>query len=142
MKFAEKIKCAREELNLNQTEMAEKLGVSRRTYIRYEQGDCIPRDHKVMEKAADLLGVSIDYLFDGRDEFILKAEDTYGYRGKIQARKILDETEQLCAGGSLSPADEEKFQEHMFQIFNRMKERNRIRYAQARELAEKKPEDK
>lgn len=137
MKFAEKIKCARDELKLSQAEMAERFGVSRRTYVRYEQGDCIPRDPKVMERIADLLGVSIDYLLDEKDEFILKAEDAYGYRGKMQAQKILNATEQLCAGGILSPADEEKFQEHMFQIFNRMKERNRIRYAQARELAEK-----
>lgn len=140
MNLAEKLKFCRAEMKLSQIEMAEKIGVSRRTYINYEQGTSLPREPKVLEKMADLLGVSIDYLMDGRDDFLLKTEDAYGYRGKMQAKKILDATEQLCAGGSLSPADEEQFQQHMFQIFTKMKERNRIRYAQAHENAEKKPE--
>ncbi len=140
MNLAEKLKFCRAEMKLSQMEMAEKIGVSRRAYINYEQGTSLPRDAKVMEKMADLLGVSMDYLMDGRDDFILKTEDAYGYRGKMQAKKILDATEQLCAGGSLSPADEEQFQQHMFQIFTRMKERNKIRYAQAHENADKKPE--
>lgn len=140
MNLAEKLKFCRTEMKLSQIEMAAKLGVSRRAYINYEQGTSLPRDVRVMERMADLLGVSMDYLMDSRDEFLLKTEDAYGYRGKLQAKRILDATEQLCAGGSLSPADEEQFQQHMFQIFTRMKERNRIRYTQAHENAEKKPE--
>lgn len=46
--------------------MADKLGVSQPSYIRYEQGTAEPSQENLV-KIADIFDVSIDYLL-GRDD--------------------------------------------------------------------------
>ena len=49
-----------------QAEMAELLGVGRTTYTKYERGD-IRLSAEVLEKLAQVFGVSVDYIL-GRDD--------------------------------------------------------------------------
>lgn len=55
------LKRERERQGLTQQEMADKLGVKRPTYTRYESGDRQP-DIETQCKIATLLGVTVDYL--------------------------------------------------------------------------------
>jgi transcriptional regulator with XRE-family HTH domain len=64
--FHKQLTKLRKEYNLTQEELANKLGVSRSTYAQYEFGRRHP-DFSLLEKIADLFGVSIDFLF-GRVE--------------------------------------------------------------------------
>ena len=50
-----------------QRQMAEKLGISQPSYIRYENGTSEPTMENLV-KIADILDVSIDYML-GRKEF-------------------------------------------------------------------------
>ena len=52
---------------LTQRQMAEKLGISQPSYIRYENGTSEPTMENLV-KIADILDVSIDYML-GRKEF-------------------------------------------------------------------------
>ncbi len=129
MNFGEKLKFIRDERGLTQIQMAKALGVSIRAYQNYESGQLYPKDTSVYQKISALFDVSVDYLISEKDMFLIDAHDKYGYRGRIQAQRILEATDALYAGGSLSEEDEEAFYQHLMQIFNRAKERNKDKYA-------------
>ena len=56
MKFGEKLKELRQKNNLKQSEVAQAVGISRRTYISYEQEGRYPRYRELYAKLADVLG--------------------------------------------------------------------------------------
>ena len=61
--FSEKIKEAREELKLNQQQLGELVGVSKRSIAAYETTDTKPRGN-IARKLAAALQVSVDYLLN------------------------------------------------------------------------------
>lgn len=63
--FGEKLKELRDERNMLQSEMTELLGVSRKTIIEYENGNCKPI-RKNLIKYAQILEVPVEYLRDDR----------------------------------------------------------------------------
>ena len=127
--FGEKLRFLREQKGLTQKQMAETLGISLRSYVSYENRTSYPKDSMVYQRLAEFYGVTTDFLINEKDQFVADALDKYGYRGRIQAQRILNATEALCAGGSLSEEDEEAFYRHMAKIFDRVKNLNRQRYS-------------
>lgn len=59
--FSQRFKALREEAGLNQSEIAEKLGVSRGSISFYENGDRVP-DIEFLYKASSFFQVTADYL--------------------------------------------------------------------------------
>jgi len=56
-----RIRCLRKRQHVTQCEMAERLGISRRTYANYERGiHAMPVE--VLIVLADIFGTSLDYL--------------------------------------------------------------------------------
>lgn len=66
LKIADRIKTARENLSLTQTNLSKKMSVSRSSVNAWEMGISIPSSEKIAELAC-VLGVSTDYLF-GKDD--------------------------------------------------------------------------
>ena len=62
--LAERVQALRKQAGLTQIELAEKIGVSKSQYIRYETKDVQPPAN-IMNKLADTLGTSVDYLISG-----------------------------------------------------------------------------
>ena len=62
MQFGEKLKKLRTENGFLQEEVANKIGVSRRTYISYEKDNVRPRQRATYEKLANVLGCEPSYL--------------------------------------------------------------------------------
>jgi transcriptional regulator with XRE-family HTH domain len=62
--LAERIQALRKQAGLTQIELADKIGVSKSQYIRYETKDVQPPAN-IMNKLADALGTSVDYLISG-----------------------------------------------------------------------------
>ena len=64
--FQVRLKEQRKLYGITQREMAERLGISQPSYIRYEQGTAEPSQENLV-KLADMFDVSTDYLL-GRDD--------------------------------------------------------------------------
>lgn len=59
--LSEKIRMLREELNLTQSQLAEKLNIATSSISQYESGDRIPSDD-IKIKLAEFFDVSLDFL--------------------------------------------------------------------------------
>ena len=105
MKFGEKLKKLRTEKGLKQAEVAATVGVSRRTYISYEQEGRYPRKRDIYAKLADTLGCEVNYLMYEDEEFVTGVGEQYGIRGKRQAEELVAELSGMFAGGELSEKD-------------------------------------
>ena len=92
------------------------------TVFTYENGT-YPRYQKTYEQLAALFEVPVDYLRTESEEFITEATALYGRRGQAQAKAILDQTQQLFAGGELSEEDEIAFLRDIQTLYLDSKER-------------------
>ena len=63
MDFGKKLKELRLSFSLTQAELAQKIGVSRVNYTRYENGKVRP-DYETLINIADFYDVSLDEIFD------------------------------------------------------------------------------
>ena len=105
MKFGEKLKRLRLAKGLTQSEMARAAGVSRRTYIGYEQDGRYPRRREVYHKLAEALDCETNYLLTEDERFVTDAAEQFGKRGKRQAEQLVAELSGMFAGGELSESD-------------------------------------
>ncbi len=103
MTFGEKIREARKKLNMSQDDLAEKIGVSRRTITSWETDRALPRTKKVYEKLSEALNTS--ELFRPDETFIIEPGEQFGYRGRKSAEKLVQELTGLFAGGEMAEED-------------------------------------
>ncbi len=64
--FAERVRCLRRSRELNQVQLARKLGVGKQSISNWENDNIMP-SVEMLERAADFFGVTTDYLL-GRNE--------------------------------------------------------------------------
>ena len=74
MTFGEKLKTARKQAGLTQTELAQESQLSLRTIINYENGDRMPKQEKAYRQLARVLGITPESLKDENSDFIVEAE--------------------------------------------------------------------
>ncbi len=126
MTFGEKLKNARLALNLSQSELAEKTGISERSLYTYEQTGIMPRSNN-LRKLADALNVSVSYLLDEEETdqhknvdeelFIANSKNKYGYKGAKEATEILEKASALFAGGELDESAKELFFQSLTEVY-------------------------
>ncbi len=117
MTFGEKVKQLRTEKGLSQEALAKLMGLSKRTIANYETGNIYPRQQSSYKKLADILEVDVNYLRTENEVFMTEVSEKYGRRGQMQAADIINQTQQLFAGGSLSDEDEMAFVMEIQRIF-------------------------
>ena len=126
MTFGEKLKQTRLSLNLSQTDLAKKTGISERSLYTYEQNGIMPRTSNI-QKLADALGVSVMYLVSNDDEdlnahdqsdfFISKIKEKHGSRGAKEAAELYERTSALFAGGELDDESKELFMNSLMEVY-------------------------
>lgn len=126
MTFGEKLRCVRLSLNLSQSELAEKTGISERSLYTYEQTGTLPRSSN-LRKIADALNVSVSYLLDeeetdslkniDNDIYIANAKNKFGYKGAREANEILSRASALFAGGELNDSAKELFFQSLMEVY-------------------------
>jgi len=106
MAFSEKIKELRTNAEISQQYLAEVLGVTKRTIIKYEMGQCLP-SAEYLPKMAKYFGVSIDELLTEQEEFVSQAYEIGGSKGAKEASALVEGVIGLFAGGKISANDKE-----------------------------------
>lgn len=101
MDFAEKLKKLRKESGMSQKALADKIGVSARSVLNYENGARLPQNIEIVKLIAREFNVTAEYLMSEDEKFIINAEELYGDRGGRQAREVLEHAAALFAGGTL-----------------------------------------
>lgn len=126
MTFSDKIKRSREVAGLTQQELANLVGVSKRTIASYECTDAVAR-RSTITKLARALKVSVKYLTDEsctdpladieKDDHVEEARRLYGASGARDVEALLNENAALFAGGELSQDEKDAFFEAITQAY-------------------------
>lgn len=106
MAFKERLKEKRKEAGLSQAELAARVGVTSRTIQNYELGTRKPQNVEVVQKLADVLHTTTDYLLGNADRQILAAYVRGGSKAARDVEELVSEISGLFAGGELD--EEEK----------------------------------
>lgn len=117
MEFKDRIRVLRREAGFTQSELAEKIGVTYRTYQNYEAGVSTPSG-KTMSKLSALFGVSMDMLSSREPKSPSPTENR-------ELRALLEEMQALFAGGRVSDDDKKYVIEALTEGYFRSKEINK-----------------
>jgi len=117
-RFPEKLRTARKEKELNQTELAQAVGLTQRSLTNYECGRAIPRPATI-RKLAEALDVTVEYLTNdatddpdakrGEEAQIEMARARFGSKGAREVSDLLDRSLEMMAGGSVPQEDKDAF---------------------------------
>lgn len=122
MKFGEKLRQARKRKKLTQEELSKLVNVSKRTIVNYESGAIYPKDRKMYYTLADVLELEPGYLLSEDEEFITDVSEAYGARGRMQARRLINQISSMFAGGELDDDDKLAFVHQIQELYLDSKE--------------------
>ena len=114
--FGQKMRITRVSRKISQTDLAEQVGVSRRSIFDYENDNAMPRK-KNLQKIADALGVTVTYLTSpdekdpeaGRIKEMYEntVRETFGNKAAREMNELSDRASAFFAGGDVSQADKD-----------------------------------
>lgn len=128
MKFGEKVRLLRNEKKLSQTELGQLCGLSLRTIRNYEVDGRYPKQRSVYTKLANALECDVNYLLSEDEEFVLQAQQTYGYKGARQAEELVANISALFAGGEMHEEDKDAMMRALQEAYWIAKEKNKEKY--------------
>jgi transcriptional regulator with XRE-family HTH domain len=102
MVFRDRLKEKRLAAGMTQAELAEKVGVSARTIQNYEMGTRKPRNLEVIQKIAEALRTTPDYLLGSSGAYVVAAQEKGGAKAARDIEALVSEVTGLFAGGMLS----------------------------------------
>lgn len=102
MDFSDRLREKRLEANLTQPELAKIAGVSTRTIQNYELGNRKPSNMVVMQKIADALHTTTEYLLGSSGIYTVEAHERGGAKAARDIEELVAEVTGLFAGGELS----------------------------------------
>ena len=100
MLFGEKLRLARVNAHLTQAQLAQKLGIAKRTLEGYESGSFYPRKRKLYDELAELFQVD-------RNWFLTEDGDDAEESAKRDMDEVLRSVTALYSGGRLSENDKD-----------------------------------
>lgn len=124
--IGEKIRTRRIEMQLTQTELAQKAGLTTRTVSKYETGAANPRGLN-LHRLSEVLGLSESYLTDpeiedpayGLEEapYVSEVRSVYGRKAGADMQQLLEGVQAMFAGGSTPQEDKDLFFQAVMQAY-------------------------
>ncbi|MCD7760239.1 MAG: helix-turn-helix domain-containing protein, partial [Clostridiales bacterium] len=102
MSFSERLREKRLEANITQEALAQKVGVSVRTIQNYELGTGKPGNMETVQKIADTLNTTTEYLLGSTGAYVVKAHEKGGAKAARDIEELVGEVTELFVGGELS----------------------------------------
>lgn len=102
MVFKDRLKEKRAEAGLSQAELATKAGVTSRTIQNYELGQRKPGNMVIIQKIADALGTTTEYLLGSSGSYVVEAHEKGGAKAARDIDELVSEVTGMFAGGTLS----------------------------------------
>ena len=131
MTISEKVRSARDLLGISQEDLANLIGVSRRSVVAWETAGATPRGWR-MNKLAEILQVSADYLRSDeitdplygmeKKEYIDEARSRFGQKGAKELDYLLERNTALFAGGEISEEAKDAYFEAVTKAYFACKE--------------------
>lgn len=125
MVFKERLKEKRMEAGLTQVQLAEKAGVTARTIQNYELGNRKPSNMEVIQKIADALNTTTEYLLGSSGTYVVEANEKGGSKAARDIEQLVSEVTGLFAGGELSEESLEGAMKALNDAYWIAKEKNR-----------------
>lgn len=125
MVFKERLKEKRMEAGLTQVQLAEKAGVTARTIQNYELGNRKPSNMEVIQKIADALNTTTEYLLGSNGTYVVEAHERGGSKAARDIEQLVSEVTGLFAGGELSEESLEGAMKALNDAYWIAKEKNR-----------------
>ncbi len=100
MKFGEKLRMARTHARMTQADLANHLGLAKRTVEGYESGSFYPRKRKVYDQLAELFEVDKNW-------FLTESDDNAQQTAAHDMEQALSQVQALYSGGRLSEDDKD-----------------------------------
>ncbi len=127
MEFKDKLRALRKGLKMTQPEVAEKIGVSVRTYKGYELGERHPSRRETYINMSKLFNVDLNYLMDSSSQFIVNVRELHGSKSLKEAEDLIKDASALFAGGTISEEDKETVLLAIQEAYFKAKEINKNR---------------
>lgn len=102
MVFKDHLKQKRLEAGLTQAQLAAKAGITARTVQNYELGSRNPANMEVVQRLAEALDTTADYLLGSSGAYVVEAQARGGARAGRELDALVTEVTGMFAGGSLS----------------------------------------
>lgn len=125
MVFKDRLKEKRVEAGLTQVQLADKAGVTARTIQNYELGNRKPSNLEVIQKIADALNTTTEYLLGGSRTYVVEAHEKGGSKAARDIAQLVSEVTGLFAGGELSEESLEGAMKALNDAYWIAKEKNR-----------------
>lgn len=123
--FKDRLKEKRLEAGLTQVELAGKAGVTTRTIQNYELGNRKPGNMEVIQRIADALNTTTEYLLGSSGAYVVEAQERGGAKAARDIEELVSEVTGLFAGGELSEEAIEGAMKALNDAYWMAKEKNR-----------------
>jgi transcriptional regulator with XRE-family HTH domain len=125
MAFKERLKEKRTAAGMSQAELASRVGVTSRTIQNYELGSRMPQNMEIVQKLADALHTTTDYLMGNADRQIMAAYVRGGSAAARDVETLVSELSGLFAGGELDEEEKDAVMAALTRAYWDAKEDNR-----------------
>lgn len=125
MVFEERLKQKRMEAGMTQVQLAQSVGVTARTIQNYELGTRKPSNMEVVQKIADVLHTTTEYLLGSSGTYVVEAHEKGGSKAARDIEQLVSEVTGLFAGGELSEESLEGAMKALNDAYWIAKEKNR-----------------
>ena len=125
MVFKDRLKEKRLEAGLTRVELAKKAGVTTRTIQNYELGNRKPANMEVIQRIADALNTTTEYLLGSSGAYVVEAQERGGAKAARDIEELVSEVTGLFAGGELSEEAIEGAMKALNDAYWMAKEKNR-----------------
>ena len=135
--IGKKIRDRRIDMNLTQTELSERVGVSLRTISKYEKNLVTPHVLN-LRRLCTVLGVSEAYLTNPEIEdvtygldaapYVSEVRSAYGKKVGMDMQQLLDGVQTMFAGGSTPQEDKDLFFQAVMQAYMETKQDAKQRF--------------